>query len=180
MTLANEGSPAVKQKTDRLQTGPTTFATIVYPNYLDPRTRQMTEHLVHWISNDMARAAWTQAWQVTVLILVVVVVTRLSARNRPHLAYVLWLVVLIKCVTPPFWSSPSGLFCWFQPQRFDSAVGAGPREVSVDGRVANAQVADHWRSEVVVAVQSTRESATSAPAITPDASAAGKLSPKTW
>jgi beta-lactamase regulating signal transducer with metallopeptidase domain len=31
-------------------------------------------------------------------------------RRRPHLAYVLWLAVLIKSVTPPIWSSPLGVF----------------------------------------------------------------------
>jgi len=28
------------------------------------------------------------------------------------LAYVLWLVVILKCVTPPVWSSPTGAFSW--------------------------------------------------------------------
>ena len=26
----------------------------------------------------------------------------------------LWLLVRIKCLTPPLWSAPSGLFCWVQ------------------------------------------------------------------
>lgn len=59
---------------------------------------------------DMARMAVAQAWQVTALALLVFAATRMVARNRPHLAYVLWLVVLIKCATPPIWSSPVGLF----------------------------------------------------------------------
>ncbi len=64
--------------------------------------------------NELARAAWAQLWQVTLLIAAVALLARLFARNRPHLAHVLWLVVLLKCVTPPFWSSPSGIFCWMQ------------------------------------------------------------------
>ncbi len=63
---------------------------------------------------DVAWMAFSQACQVTVLVALVLVTTRLFARNRPHLAYVLWLVVLIKCVTPPLWSSPSGAFTWLQ------------------------------------------------------------------
>jgi len=63
-------------------------------------------------NSGIARIVWTQAWQVTAVILLVIVLTRLFARNRPHLAHGLW--VLVKCITPPVWSSPSGLFCWLQ------------------------------------------------------------------
>jgi beta-lactamase regulating signal transducer with metallopeptidase domain len=66
------------------------------------------------VDEGLAQLAWTQAWQVTILILTVAVLTRLVARNRPHLAHVLWLVVLVKCVTPPVFSSTSGVFCWMQ------------------------------------------------------------------
>src|SRR5271169_6148800 len=65
--------------------------------------------------NDWLRVAWTQAWQVTVLILAVALLLRCASRNRPQLASVLWLVVFLKCITPPLWSSPSGAFCWLQP-----------------------------------------------------------------
>lgn len=67
------------------------------------------------MESQLARMAWTQVWQVALLAAAVWLATRLVARNRPHLAHGLWLVVLFKCVTPPFWSSPSGLFCWLQP-----------------------------------------------------------------
>ena len=68
---------------------------------------------------DLSRVslAWAQLWQVTLLVIVVAILVRLVARNRPHLAYALWLVVLVKCVTPPLFASPSGLFCWLQPAR---------------------------------------------------------------
>jgi len=66
-----------------------------------------------WLTN-LARVAWTQCWQVTLLIAVVWLTVRFAGRNRPHLASILWLVVLLKCVTPPIWSSPSGVFCWLQ------------------------------------------------------------------
>ncbi len=65
-------------------------------------------------STELVHAAWTQVWQLTLLIAVVALLARVFARNRPHLAHVLWLVVLLKCVTPPLLSSPSGLFCWMQ------------------------------------------------------------------
>ena len=65
--------------------------------------------------NDWLWTAWTQAWQVTVLIVAVAILTRLAAARRPQLAFALWLVVFVKCVTPPLWSSPTGAFCWLQP-----------------------------------------------------------------
>lgn len=59
--------------------------------------------------------AWAQLWQVTLLIGVVAILARVLGRNRPHLVYALWLVVLVKCVTPPLFTSASGVFCWLQP-----------------------------------------------------------------
>jgi bla regulator protein BlaR1 len=37
---------------------------------------------------------------------------RFGARQRPHLAHTLWMVVILKCLTPPLWSSPTGIFSW--------------------------------------------------------------------
>ena len=62
--------------------------------------------------NDLLGLAWAQFWQVTVLIVAVGFATHLVCRRRPHLAYVLWLLVILKCVTPPLWSSPAGVFSW--------------------------------------------------------------------
>ncbi len=69
------------------------------------------------LANEWMRLVVTHAWQVTALIVLTAIVIRVFARNRPHLAFVLWLLVLVKCVTPPIWSSPSGLFSWVQPPR---------------------------------------------------------------
>jgi beta-lactamase regulating signal transducer with metallopeptidase domain/Leucine-rich repeat (LRR) protein len=62
--------------------------------------------------DEFIQLAWTQLWQVTLVIVVVAVVVQLAARRRPHLAYLLWSVVLLKCLTPPVVSSPTGLFSW--------------------------------------------------------------------
>lgn len=64
--------------------------------------------------NDLLRMAWAQFWQLTALVIVVMILVRILGRNRPHLAHVLWLVVLLKCVTPPVWTSRSSVFCWLQ------------------------------------------------------------------
>ncbi|MBI1315000.1 hypothetical protein GC176_27225 [bacterium] len=66
---------------------------------------------------DFAALAVVQLWQVTLLIVIVAVANRWLSRRRPHLAHVLWLVVLAKCLTPPLWSSTGGIFCWLQPER---------------------------------------------------------------
>ena len=54
--------------------------------------------------------ATRQFVQLTALIAVTGLVMPLLARRRSHLAYVLWLAVLIKSLTPPVWSSPIGIF----------------------------------------------------------------------
>jgi beta-lactamase regulating signal transducer with metallopeptidase domain len=51
-----------------------------------------------------------QTWQVALLAGLVWFITRTVGRERPHLSHMLWALVLVKCVTPPIWSSPVGLF----------------------------------------------------------------------
>lgn len=65
-------------------------------------------------SVDPANLVWREFWQVTVLAAAVGLIVKLSCRNRPHLAYVFWILVLLKCLTPPIWSSPTGIFSWAQ------------------------------------------------------------------
>ncbi len=90
---------------------------------------------------QLLHMAWTQTWQLTVLVAIVWAVTRLFARNRPHLALALWLVVLLKGVTPPLFTSPSGIFCWLQPAENASrgksesdGTAAAPAEVAARTR----------------------------------------------
>jgi beta-lactamase regulating signal transducer with metallopeptidase domain len=56
--------------------------------------------------------ALTQIWQIAAVTLAVAFAARFACRRRPHLAYLLWLVVIAKCLTPPVWSSPAGVFSW--------------------------------------------------------------------
>ncbi|MBN1911803.1 MAG: Ig-like domain-containing protein [Pirellulales bacterium] len=65
---------------------------------------------------------WTQLWQVTLVVVLIGGLALWLGRRRPHLAYVLWLVVLLKCFTPPVWSSPTGVFSWLGAD----AVSAAP------------------------------------------------------
>ena len=75
---------------------------------------------------EIGRLAWAQLWQVTLVALGVGLVTRLFCRRRPHLAYVLWMLVLVKSLTPPVWTSPTGLFSWstlaFTPSSFEGTT----------------------------------------------------------
>jgi len=48
-----------------------------------------------------------QIWQLSAVLIGVAVLIALFCRRRsylrPHLAYALWLVVLVKAITPPLW-----------------------------------------------------------------------------
>jgi len=71
----------------------------------------MTEHFAMFDG-----AVWVQLWQVTALVIVVGIVSRFACRHRPHLAYLLWMVVLAKCLTPPILSSEWSVFSQLQQQ----------------------------------------------------------------
>ena len=51
-----------------------------------------------------------QTWQVALLAGMVWSITQTVGLERPHLSHMLWALVLVKCITPPIWSSPVGLF----------------------------------------------------------------------
>ncbi|MBM4094818.1 MAG: M56 family metallopeptidase, partial [Planctomycetes bacterium] len=75
-----------------------------------------------------------QAWQLTALILAVLLATRWGTQRRPQLAYVLWLLVLVKCLTPPLWSAPSSVFCWAQTALAAPPAAAATRQTDPDAR----------------------------------------------
>ena len=63
---------------------------------------------------ELTPLMWSQLWQATAAIVAVALLTRLFCRRKPYLAYLLWMVVLIKCLTPPVLSSSFGAFGWTQ------------------------------------------------------------------
>ena len=65
-------------------------------------------------SDELAQIAWSQIWQVTIVIVVVAGLAKLLGKHRPHLSYLLWMLVVLKCLTPPVWSSPTSVFSWAQ------------------------------------------------------------------
>lgn len=76
-----------------------------------------------------------QLWQVTAVALAVGLVTRVFCRQRPHLAYLLWMLAIVKCLTPPLWSSPTGIFGWAQLGR-----AAPPAAVSAQTAISAAPI----------------------------------------
>ena len=75
-----------------------------------------TLHRLNVDSSEIISMLVAQTIQVTLLIAVVWIVTKAFARNRPHLAHALWILVLIKCLVPPLWSSPTSPFSWMSTQ----------------------------------------------------------------
>ncbi len=68
------------------------------------------------------RAIVTQAWQIAVLTIIVALLVRIFAARRPQVAHWLWLIVVVKCVTPPLWGHSLGLFSQIQSVITDSDV----------------------------------------------------------
>jgi beta-lactamase regulating signal transducer with metallopeptidase domain len=112
---------------------------------------------------SLTDSAWRQCWQVTLLIAIAWLVVKIAGHNRPHFASVLWLLVLLKCVTPPIWSSPSGIFCWLQSRSelVSNAISKNLIEKSElpevidDSRASNDEEAD----AIVVQVTGMKNSA---------------------
>ncbi len=69
------------------------------------------------ISNtgDWWTLAWVQIWQIGLLALFVGAVGFAVGRRWPHLAYALWLLVLLKCFVPPMGSWPVNALGWLTP-----------------------------------------------------------------
>jgi beta-lactamase regulating signal transducer with metallopeptidase domain len=62
--------------------------------------------------NELPFLLWTQLWQVTVVAAVVFAASKALASDRPHLAHALWVLVMLKCITPPVFSSQLSAFSW--------------------------------------------------------------------
>ena len=69
-----------------------------------------------------------QIWQVTILCVTAKWLTTTVLKSRPTWSYLAWLVVMLKCVTPPVWASHCGVFSWFF-QRISGATTAIVREM---------------------------------------------------
>lgn len=68
------------------------------------------------IAKDLLSLCFLHLCQVTLVALMVYGFVRLLAKNRPHLAHAMWALVLLKCVTPPIFSSHLSAFSWIQSE----------------------------------------------------------------
>lgn len=134
-------------------------------------------------ANELARLAWSQLWQVTVLVMIVGALVRVACRRRPHLAYLLWMLVVVKCLTPPLWSSPTGVFSWAQRKVVDATPTrrAGPRDLpSPASPSAPARLSSPHRATLSSEEASPASRAVSTGASAAEASPARSSRPSTW
>ncbi len=82
------------------------------------------------LSSEFFQAALAQVCQIAALVIVVAFIVRRFCHTRPHLAYMLWLLVIVKCLTPPIWSSPLGLFSLAQIDVSDDDATGTPLAAS--------------------------------------------------
>jgi len=75
-------------------------------------------------SSSILSIALVQLVQMSLVILLVAIVAKTACRRRPHWAYALWMLALVKCLTPPVVSSPTGVFSWAETLRSSPAVAA--------------------------------------------------------
>ncbi|NQV34995.1 MAG: hypothetical protein HQ515_20035, partial [Phycisphaeraceae bacterium] len=90
------------------------------------------------ILNQLSKYLWLQSWQVTILIGVAFILCRVLRHKSAHLRYMVWLVVLAKCLVPPIFHVPVAVLpaeAMIQPLStqgmgdFDSAaLGSAPEE----------------------------------------------------
>ena len=71
---------------------------------------------------EIASLFWTQIWQVTAVAAMVFGVVKFAAKDKPHLAHMLWALVLIKCITPPIFSSHISPFSWMSADAITTNV----------------------------------------------------------
>ncbi len=67
------------------------------------------------IPDSLFPAFLSQLVQVSCVALLAILVTRWTRGSRPHLVHAVWLIVFLKCITPPVLSSPTSPFPGFKP-----------------------------------------------------------------
>ena len=85
---------------------------------------------------------WNQTWQIALLGLLVAVMIRTFARDRPRLGHFLCALVLMKCLIPPVWSSHIGPFSWLASATKQLSIPwmhdfASPTPSSTGGRTSS-------------------------------------------
>ncbi|MEM7558559.1 MAG: M56 family metallopeptidase [Planctomycetota bacterium] len=82
------------------------------------------------MSTELLRMLISQCAQVAFLACVVWLITRHWTKQRSHFNHALWVLVLLKCVTPPVVASPTSLFSWFEGSLITKESPAPVEQVS--------------------------------------------------
>lgn len=86
----------------------------------------MAEHLDRTVEYLLA-----QSWQIAVLVVMVALLSWVLRNRSAHIRYLLWLVVLAKCLVPPALEVPVAVLPAPKPQVVPEAFLMAPRETTV-------------------------------------------------
>ena len=73
----------------------------------------------------------TQSWQIAVLVVVIAAVTWLLKNKSAHICYLLWLIVLAKCLVPPLLTVPVAILPQPEPPVLVETIVTLPAEPAV-------------------------------------------------
>ena len=101
------------------------------------------------MADQVAGVVWIHCLQLTVVMLLVWAAVTFVARNRPHVAHVLWLLVVLKAITPPIVAAKVGIFSWIHvhrivsfsgdPQLSNEGVASSPTHIGRGDDLANSR-----------------------------------------
>ncbi len=94
---------------------------------------------------------WTQSWQIAVLVVVIAAASLALKSKSAHVRYLLWLIVLAKCLVPPLLTVPLAILPERGPTAAFEPVAAHPVEPAVVPAAPVAVVPE------VIAVRQTRK-----------------------
>ena len=69
---------------------------------------------------------WTQSWQIALLVVAVALASWAQRNRRAHVRYLLWLLVLAKCLTPPVVQVPLAVLPAKAPVTMTLSLPAAP------------------------------------------------------
>ncbi len=85
-------------------------------------------------SDHAVGLAWTQTWQILAVAIIAASLAWAIGKRHPHMSYLLWMLVLVKALTPPVFVGPISIFNW--PAESSQATPAveysGQNGVAVD------------------------------------------------
>jgi len=57
-------------------------------------------------TNQITNYLWNQSWQIVLLVLIIAAVTYMLKNKNAHIRYLLWLILVAKCICPPLLTIP--------------------------------------------------------------------------